>query len=54
MGFKSMLAVAAGLGLLGFGIWRFTSGQMVNGVVVGLVGAVLLFRGASGTVRRGL
>ena len=54
MRFKSLLAVVVGLGMIGFGIWRLTSGQTINGAGVGLIGAFLLFRGVTGAVRRGL
>jgi len=53
MRFKSMLAVVVGLGMIGLGIWRLTTGETTMGIVVGLIGAVLLFRGATGTVRQG-
>lgn len=54
MRFKSALAIAIGVGALGVGIWRITSGEMTMGVVTCLVGVFLLFRGATGTVRQGL
>ena len=54
MRLKSLLAVALGLGALGFGIWRLTSGEAMPGLVACCVGLFLLFRGATGTVRQGL
>jgi len=54
MGFKNLLAVVLGVGAIGLGIWRLTSGEATMGIVACLVGAFLLFRGATGTVRQGL
>ncbi len=54
MRFKSLLAVAIGVGAVALGIWRLSSGETRMGVVACLVGVFLLFRGVTGTVRQGL
>ena len=54
MRFKSLLAVVLGLGVIGLGVWRLTTGETTMGIVACLIGAFLLFRGATGTVRQGL
>ena len=54
MRLKSLLAIVIGLGAIGLGIWRLTSGETTPGIVACLIGAFLLFRGATGTVRQGL
>ena len=54
MRFKSLLAIVLGIGVIGLGVWRLTSGEGTPGIVACLVGAFLLFRGVTGTVRQGL
>lgn len=51
---KNLLAIVLGLGALGVGIWRLTQGELAGGLLIAFVGAFLIFRGATGTVRQGL
>jgi hypothetical protein len=51
---KSVLAIGIGIVALGYGAWRVYVGEHAGGAVVCAVGLFLVFRGLTGTVRRGL
>lgn len=51
---KRLLAMALGVVIIGVGIWRVLSGDTVPGALFTVIGAFLLFRGITNTVRPGL
>lgn len=51
---KNLVAMIAGIVIVGVGIWRLTQGELAGGLVLTVVGGFLLLRGLTGTVRPGL
>jgi hypothetical protein len=51
---KNLLALGIGVIALGVGIWRVSIGETGGGAAIALVGAFLVYRGATGKVRQGL
>ena len=51
---KRVVAMVLGVVIIGIGVWRMISGDTAPGALFTVIGAFLLFRGITNTVRPGL